>query len=493
MGSDFTWVEGHEARAEWSGAAQFDLGLGFVNTNGSTPADRTCARRVAGRLELWAPDDSYLPLITFGDNNGTQTDQWQRQIALARTDDSVGTANMTVSVRIAGVMDATLWRFAEWGPVARAEPRDLENLSEEQSVGYMASFLQFGSMVGAESWVPELDIGADLGFGLGFFSVFGNVYSDDAATPGAFRSGTTLGRLDLDDVLTVDATGDGFDAIVRVFHNGNLIIIWEGEDIPAFFTDLGAGTVDDLPMGTRGSLLLEAEPRIDAPAHFFNTVGWDHGTYDGAVAADDFTMCPTTMPFDPVVFTESFPNDGYLDANVGSDLPWYDDQGYGLVIDGQLGADDGGGAVDSQLRPAYLTTTSDQYVESTVSTLVPTGDAWWHRLHLRARRMFSFPGPGETFYVFAVAGGPPPFQYEIYKYVAGTYTSLATLNAAAVVAGQRLRFEVQGDQLRGYVDGVLKVSATDSDIPVGHSVGITYGWNDTGTDLRIDDLEYGDL
>jgi len=78
----------------------------------------------------------------------------------------------------------------------------------------------------------------------------------------------------------------------------------------------------------------------------------------------------------------------------------------------------------------------------------------------------------------------------IWKYVAGTYTSLAT-EAVLVAAGDVLRLEVQGTTIRLYVNGTLRLNATDSDIASG-SPGLYLRHNNTSVAV-LDDWSGGNF
>jgi hypothetical protein len=65
----------------------------------------------------------------------------------------------------------------------------------------------------------------------------------------------------------------------------------------------------------------------------------------------------------------------------------------------------------------------------------------------------------------------PGVRYELGRDIAAGYTTLNSVNDAAAPAAAKIRLEVEGTSIRMYVDGVLKVSATDSGITTGTLVG----------------------
>jgi hypothetical protein len=67
---------------------------------------------------------------------------------------------------------------------------------------------------------------------------------------------------------------------------------------------------------------------------------------------------------------------------------------------------------------------------------------------------------------------PGGTQLELGKIVGGTYSTIATGAYSHTSDPVHLRLEIQGTTLRGYSDGVLRVTATDSSITTGNYAGI---------------------
>lgn len=82
-------------------------------------------------------------------------------------------------------------------------------------------------------------------------------------------------------------------------------------------------------------------------------------------------------------------------------------------------------------------------------------------------------------------------DFFIYKVVAGTVTLIGTCTAPFdETATNTIKFELRGTALKGYKDGSLLVSATDSSITAAGACGIGYGnivsaLDDVGTAWRI--------
>jgi hypothetical protein len=70
------------------------------------------------------------------------------------------------------------------------------------------------------------------------------------------------------------------------------------------------------------------------------------------------------------------------------------------------------------------------------------------------------------------------------------YTALGSPVAQVVVVGDLLRIEVEGNSIRGYLNGVLRQTLIDNSVSGGAQAGIRF-WN--STTIRADDFSCGDL
>lgn len=112
-----------------------------------------------------------------------------------------------------------------------------------------------------------------------------------------------------------------------------------------------------------------------------------------------------------------------------------------------------------------------------------------------------FAAAAETYYAGVWDGTTFTGTYTIFKVVAGTRSTLATLSEAATTPFT-IRLEVEDDgsgnaDLTLYKNGVSKVTHTDSSSPItGNTRCGIYGYDPTGSGTsspRIDSFEAGDL
>ena len=91
---------------------------------------------------------------------------------------------------------------------------------------------------------------------------------------------------------------------------------------------------------------------------------------------------------------------------------------------------------------------------------------------------------GTTFY--QIGTNQAGSQLRIGKTVAGTYTTIASLDRTAPTAGaqEKWRFEIEGTALRFFVDGVLKVSVTDTAITAAGRVGLRNSNGDSSPNIN---------
>lgn len=111
----------------------------------------------------------------------------------------------------------------------------------------------------------------------------------------------------------------------------------------------------------------------------------------------------------------------------------------------------------------------DQWSQITVSAV--TND--WVGVAVRA----SGTGAARNFYSFRATSSSNSPEWEIFKEVAGVYTSLVTGNTpAGVVNGDVMKLVVQGTTLTGYINGTaVTPTATDSSLTSGSAGIYEYG------------------
>jgi hypothetical protein len=83
-----------------------------------------------------------------------------------------------------------------------------------------------------------------------------------------------------------------------------------------------------------------------------------------------------------------------------------------------------------------------------------------------------------TYYAYVIFGGDAAYLVEI---TAGGEAILDAGSAIAANTNYTLRLEVEGTAIRGYLNGVLDVSATDASLSSGAPGVMAYGGNEAGT------------
>lgn len=188
--------------------------------------------------------------------------------------------------------------------------------------------------------------------------------------------------------------------------------------------------------------------------------------------------------------TESFnTSDG---DTLGPDLTWTEVDGDWDIVSNAAELISNFGDVDRCARAEHDLASADHYAQVSILQSVLGSDAGV---------CVRFASAAETFYAGAWYGTPFAGTYTIWKVVAGTRTSLATLSEAATLPFT-IRLEVEDDgsgnaDLTLYKDGVSKVTYTDSSSPIaGNTRCGIYGYDPTGSGTsspRLDAFEAGDL
>ncbi|MBL8159302.1 hypothetical protein JNJ66_02505 [Candidatus Saccharibacteria bacterium] len=124
--------------------------------------------------------------------------------------------------------------------------------------------------------------------------------------------------------------------------------------------------------------------------------------------------------------------------------------------------------VGNQLAPGLSTTgvvlygsqldTPDHYVEVTVT------NASTSSMGVVARSDIS----GNDFYLFRNNG----FTWTLFRNVGGSFNPIGAEYTAAAVSGDMVRLECTGSTIRGYVNGIVRVTVTDTLITTGRYAGV---------------------
>lgn len=128
-----------------------------------------------------------------------------------------------------------------------------------------------------------------------------------------------------------------------------------------------------------------------------------------------------------------------------------------------------------------VTCPADHYSQAVINNMT----AFYHGVICRA-------ADANNYYAFGVnpnAFGGAGTTYRLWKVVAGSPTSLGTGTGTAA-SGDTFYIEAQGTTIKGFANGVEKVSVTDSDLSGGNFGLVVYS---TAAAARFDDWEGGDF
>lgn len=185
--------------------------------------------------------------------------------------------------------------------------------------------------------------------------------------------------------------------------------------------------------------------------------------------------------------TESF-NTANSDL-LGPDLTWTEVDGDWDIVSNAAELISNFGSTSRCARAEHDLASADHYAEATV--LQNTGGG-------HAGVCVRFASAAETYYAGTHDTGSSG-SLNIFKVVAGTRSTLTTLTSAGARGVVKLEVEDNGPDvdLRLYLDGVLKLSYTDSSSPItGNTRCGIYGYDPTGggtTSPRIDSFKAEDL
>jgi hypothetical protein len=159
------------------------------------------------------------------------------------------------------------------------------------------------------------------------------------------------------------------------------------------------------------------------------------------------------------------------DGPIGSD--WAVANGSALVISSNAVA--GPNAGTNHARTVVAAPSADQFSEVTY-TVVAGGS-----MGISAR----IQGVAESGYVWRYNGS----NCQLFVVTTGSFSSIGSAYTATLSSGMVLRLECEGTAIRGYVDGVLRASATNSGVTAAGNGGIRV----EGTTARADNFLMGVL
>ena len=168
-------------------------------------------------------------------------------------------------------------------------------------------------------------------------------------------------------------------------------------------------------------------------------------------------------------FTDDFNRANSTDLGAN----WVEVSGDWSIVSNQLSPGAAGGTII--LRAAGAMASSDHYAQVTIAATTTASQGVWCRGNANISQGYLWRNNGTSWDLFSVVGGS--FT------VIGTY-------AAAAAAGDVAKVQAVGSTVKGFVNGIQRLSVTDTNVPTGTSVGIRA---DSAGALRFDDFTAADV
>jgi hypothetical protein len=152
---------------------------------------------------------------------------------------------------------------------------------------------------------------------------------------------------------------------------------------------------------------------------------------------------------------------------------WVEVSGDWSIISNQLSSGSAGGTVI--LRAAGAMATNDNSAQVTIAATAAVSHGIWARGNSNISQGYLWRNDGTSWVLFSVVGG--------------SFVSIGSY-AAAAVAGDVAKVQAVGSTIKGYVNGVQRVSVTDTAVTTGTSVGLRA---ESTSLLRFDDFAAADV
>ena len=168
-------------------------------------------------------------------------------------------------------------------------------------------------------------------------------------------------------------------------------------------------------------------------------------------------------------FSDNFDRADSTDLGAG----WVEVSGDWSIVSQKLSPGAAGGTII--LRAAGSMASSDHYAQVTIAATVAASQGVWCRGNSNISQGYLLRNNGTSWDLFSVFGGS--FT------VIGTYTAAAAPNDIAKV-------QAVGSTIKAFINGVQRISVTDTTVTAGTSVGIR---SDSAGALRYDDFAAADV
>ncbi|WP_405964831.1 hypothetical protein OG713_34850 [Streptomyces sp. NBC_00723] len=152
---------------------------------------------------------------------------------------------------------------------------------------------------------------------------------------------------------------------------------------------------------------------------------------------------------------------------------WVEVSGDWSIVSSRLSSGSAGGTII--LRAAGAMATNDHYAQVTISTTAVASHGVWCRGNANITSGYLWRNDGASWNLFSVVGG--------------SFTSIGSF-AGAAVNGDVAKVQAVGSTIKGFVNGIQRVSVTDTNVPTGTSVGLRA---ESVSALRFDDFDAADV
>jgi hypothetical protein len=143
------------------------------------------------------------------------------------------------------------------------------------------------------------------------------------------------------------------------------------------------------------------------------------------------------------------------------------------IVSNQLSPGAAGGTII--LRAAGAMASSDHYAQVTIAATTAASQGVWCRGNSNISQGYLWRNNGTSWDLFSVVGG--------------SFTIIGTY-AAAAAPGDIAKIQAVGSTIKGFVNGIQRVSVTDTAVTTGTSVGIR---SDSAGAIRYDDFTAADV
>ncbi|MFJ5973529.1 hypothetical protein [Streptomyces sp. NPDC093060] len=158
-------------------------------------------------------------------------------------------------------------------------------------------------------------------------------------------------------------------------------------------------------------------------------------------------------------------------TNLGAN--WVEVSGDWSIVSNQLSSGSAGGTII--LRAAGAMATSDNSAQVTIAATAAVSHGVWCRGNSNISQGYLWRNDGTSWNLFSVVGG--------------SFTSIGSF-AGAAVAGDVAKVQAVGSTIKGFVNGIARVTVTDTNVTTGTSVGIRA---ESTNLLRFDDFTGADV